>query len=83
MTSSSPTSFDPKQYKTTQRQGWDSVAKGWQKWWKNFEGGAQKLSDRLVELAEIGPGQQVLDVATGIGEPAMTFLAIQYFPIEI
>ena len=37
MTSSSPTSFDPKQYKTTQRQGWDSVAKGWQKWWKNFE----------------------------------------------
>lgn len=72
MTSSSPTSFDPKQYKTTQRQGWDSVAIGWQKWWKNFEGGAQKLSDRLVELAEIGPGQQVLDVATGIGEPAMT-----------
>jgi ubiquinone/menaquinone biosynthesis C-methylase UbiE len=72
MTSSSPISFDPKQYKTTQRQGWDSVATGWQKWWKNFEGGAQKLSDRLVELAEIGPGQQVLDVATGIGEPATT-----------
>jgi ubiquinone/menaquinone biosynthesis C-methylase UbiE len=26
----------------------------------------------LVELAEIISGQQVLDVATGIGEPAMT-----------
>ncbi|PWU80178.1 MAG: hypothetical protein DLM72_13515 [Candidatus Nitrosopolaris wilkensis] len=33
---------------------------------------AQKVSNRLVELAEIKPGQRVLDVATGIGEPAIT-----------
>jgi ubiquinone/menaquinone biosynthesis C-methylase UbiE len=70
--STASTSFDSAQYKIGQRQGWDSVAIGWQKWWKTFEGSAQKLSDRLVELAEIGPGQQILDVATGIGEPAMT-----------
>jgi ubiquinone/menaquinone biosynthesis C-methylase UbiE len=29
-------------------------------------------SDRLVELAEIKCGQKVLDIATGIGEPAIT-----------
>ncbi|HEV2579228.1 MAG TPA: methyltransferase domain-containing protein, partial [Ktedonobacteraceae bacterium] len=33
---------------------------------------AQPLSDRMMELAHIAPGQRVLDVATGIGEPAMT-----------
>jgi ubiquinone/menaquinone biosynthesis C-methylase UbiE len=70
--STASTSFDSAQYKIGQRQGWDSVAIGWQKWWKAFEGSAQRLSDKLVELAEIGPGQQVLDVATGIGEPAIT-----------
>jgi len=32
----------------------------------------KKVSDRLVELAEIKPGQKVLDIATGIGEPAIT-----------
>jgi SAM-dependent methyltransferase len=37
-----------------------------------FEWGAQPLSDRLMELAHIAPGYTVLDVATGIGEPAMT-----------
>ena len=33
---------------------------------------AQKVSDRLIELAEIKPGQKVLDIAIGIGEPAVT-----------
>jgi ubiquinone/menaquinone biosynthesis C-methylase UbiE len=27
---------------------------------------------RLVDLAEIKPGSRVLDIATGIGEPALT-----------
>ena len=31
-----------------------------------------KISQRLIELAEIKPGQRVLDVATGIGEPSIT-----------
>lgn len=64
--------FDSAQYNISQRKNWDSVATGWQKWWKTFEKGAQKISDKLVELAEIGPGQKVLDIATGIGEPAIT-----------
>ena len=64
--------FDPAQYKAGQRHQWDSAAAGWDKWWDSFERGAQHLSDRLVELAQIQPGQRVLDVATGIGEPALT-----------
>ena len=32
-----------------------------------IEKGAQKISRRLIELAEIKPGQKVIDIATGIG----------------
>jgi len=70
--SSSGTQFNPDQFKAQQRQMWDNVAKGWQAWWETFEKGAQKVSDKLVELAEIKPGDRVLDIATGIGEPAVT-----------
>ena len=55
-----------------QRQDWESVAAGWQKWFRTFEKGAYKMSDRLIELAKIKPGTKVLDIATGIGEPAIT-----------
>ena len=64
--------FDPNQFKMAQRESWDSVAEGWKEWWEPIEKGAQKLSQRLIELAEIKPGQRVLDVATGIGEPSIT-----------
>jgi enediyne biosynthesis protein CalE5 len=70
--SSSSLPFDPNQFKISQRQSWDSVAQAWKTWWEPIEKGAQALSSRLVQLAEIKPGQRVLDIATGIGEPAMT-----------
>jgi ubiquinone/menaquinone biosynthesis C-methylase UbiE len=52
--------------------GRDSVAEGWQECWNTFESGAQTVSDHLVELAKINPNSRVLDIATGIGEPAIT-----------
>ena len=48
------------------------AAAGWQTWWETIERGAQKVSDKIVELAEIKAGDKVLDIATGIGEPAVT-----------
>ena len=44
-------SFDADQYKAAQRQEWDTVAAGWEKWWETIERGAQQVSNRLVELA--------------------------------
>jgi len=64
--------FSPEQFKAQQRQIWDNAAAGWQTWWATIERGAQRVSDKLVELAEIKPGDRVLDIATGIGEPAVT-----------
>ena len=76
--SSSSSSFSRDSYdeeykkRSQQRQSWDNVARGWQKWWKTFEKDAQKVNERLVDLAEIKQGDRVIDIATGIGEPAIT-----------
>jgi enediyne biosynthesis protein CalE5 len=64
--------FDPTAFKAQQREQWSNAAQGWRKRWAAFEQGAQPLSDRMMELAHVASGQRVLDVATGIGEPAMT-----------
>jgi SAM-dependent methyltransferase len=54
-----------------QREQWDDVAAGWATWWPTIERGAEPVSKRMVELAAVAPGQRVLDIATGIGEPAL------------
>jgi len=58
--------------KQQQRLDWDSAAAGWKQWWSVFEHAAQHVSDRLVDLAQVRPGARVVDLATGIGEPAIT-----------
>jgi enediyne biosynthesis protein CalE5 len=65
-------SNDSRRLKSEQKRDWDAAAAGWKKWWPVLERGAQPVSDRLVELARVGPGSRVLDVATGSGEPAVT-----------
>lgn len=64
--------FDPVRYKAGQRREWSTAAPAWKNWWQRIEPMLQPVSDRMMDLAGIRPGQQVLDVATGIGEPAVT-----------
>jgi ubiquinone/menaquinone biosynthesis C-methylase UbiE len=64
--------LDTHQYKEGQRQSWDSVAAEWQRWWKTTESAAEEVSRWLISHAEIKPGSKVLDIATGIGEPAIS-----------
>jgi ubiquinone/menaquinone biosynthesis C-methylase UbiE len=63
---------DTEKIKHQMRGSWNDSSTGWRKWWRIFEKAAQPVSDRMVELAQIGPGSRVLELATGIGEPAMT-----------
>jgi ubiquinone/menaquinone biosynthesis C-methylase UbiE len=65
-------SINPSHNSEKQRQLWDSLAAGWEKWWPIQEQGLQQVSDCLVDLAEIRPGYRVLDIGTGVGEPALT-----------
>ena len=46
-------------------------AAAWHKWFHIMEDAAQPVSDLMVERAGLAPGHRVLDVATGLGEPAI------------
>lgn len=66
--------FDPLRYKQEQREQWRTTAQGWRRWCEVIEGPelGQVASGKLLELAGVGPGDAVLDVAGGYGEPALT-----------
>jgi hypothetical protein len=64
--------FDPARYKAALRDEWSVSADGWKRHWDMWARDAQSVNDRLVELVGICPGHRVLDIATGLGEPAFT-----------
>jgi ubiquinone/menaquinone biosynthesis C-methylase UbiE len=64
--------IDPTQFRDAQRQQWDKAASGWDKWGPLFDESASIVAERLVELAGVEPGSRVIDVAAGLGEPALT-----------
>lgn len=55
-----------------QRSVWDGVSRGWRLWRREFERGAATVTARLLELAGAAPGQRVLDIGSGTGEPALS-----------
>jgi SAM-dependent methyltransferase len=64
--------FDAARYKAGQRREWDTAVSGYRGWGPVLGPQTQPVSERMLELAGIQPGQRVLDVATGPGEPAVT-----------
>ena len=59
--------FDPVAYKTTTREQWQQAADAWHRWGPTLEewlGGATEL---MLDLAKVGEGDRVLDVAAGAG----------------
>lgn len=61
----------PAQVIETQRQDWNRVATGWEKWDHLFDQNMTCLNHRLVADARLGPGQQILDLGSGTGYPAL------------
>ena len=64
--------MDAVEFRVGQRRDWESAAKGWHDWQELIFDSTAPVSRRLVELAEIEPGDRVLDVAAGTGEPSLT-----------
>jgi len=59
--------FDAARYKTTTRQQWEDYASGWNDWAPLLEEWLGAATDRMLDLAGIGEGDRVLDVAAGAG----------------
>ncbi|MGB5439149.1 MAG: class I SAM-dependent methyltransferase [Gammaproteobacteria bacterium] len=57
--------------KQRERATWALAASGWKRRDALLRKGAAPVSTRLLELAAIAPGQRVLDIASGLGEPAI------------
>src|SRR5262245_9268213 len=68
-----PTStFDPVRYKETTREQWQAAAEAWHRWTPAIQTWLGPATQRMLDLAEAGEGADVLDVAAGAGEPAIT-----------
>ena len=58
-------------FQSEQKKLWDVSAAGLEKWLHVTQAASQNVTDRMIELAGIKPGDNVLDIATGIGDPAI------------
>jgi ubiquinone/menaquinone biosynthesis C-methylase UbiE len=67
-----PPGFDPVAYKESTRQQWQRVAAAWNNWGPTLEHWWSPVTEAMLEMARISPGNRVLDVAGGSGEPALT-----------
>lgn len=54
-----------------QRQEWNHVARGWEKWDRFFDEQMSFLNHRLAADARMRPGLHVLDLGSGTGYPAL------------
>jgi len=66
------TQIDAGEFRAGQRRDWGTAAKGWYDWQELMFGATAPVSERIVEMAGVKPGDHVLDVAAGSGEPALT-----------
>jgi ubiquinone/menaquinone biosynthesis C-methylase UbiE len=61
----------PEQIIAGQRQDWNRVAGGWEKWDRFFDEQMAFLNHRLVADARLRAGLRVLDLGSGTGYPAL------------
>ncbi len=67
-----PASFDAAKYKDAQREQWNRDGAAWRRWNPTLDGWYGEVTRQMLDLAWIHPGQRILDVAAGAGEPAVS-----------
>jgi ubiquinone/menaquinone biosynthesis C-methylase UbiE len=65
------TQHSPQEVLEAQRQDWNRVAAGWEKWDEFFDRAMTFLNHRLVGDVRVRQGQRVLDLGSGTGYPAL------------
>jgi SAM-dependent methyltransferase len=63
----SPSAFDPRAYKETTRDQWQEAAGAWHRWDPVFDRWLHEATELMLDLAGVGEGARVLDIAAGSG----------------
>lgn len=66
-----PATFDAEKFKTTTRAQWQSAAEAWHRWGPFIGRWLGDATEAMFELARVGPGCRVLDMAAGAGEQSL------------
>ena len=64
--------FDASAFKVTTRAQWQAAAEAWHRWGPLVGSWLGDATEAMFDLAGIGPGSRVLDVAAGAGEQSIT-----------
>jgi ubiquinone/menaquinone biosynthesis C-methylase UbiE len=64
--------FDAAAFKTTTRAQWQAAAEAWHRWGPFLGDWLGEATETMFDLARIGPGSRVLDVAAGAGEQSIS-----------
>jgi cyclopropane fatty-acyl-phospholipid synthase-like methyltransferase len=65
-------SFDAAKYKNPQREQWNNDGAAWRRWSPTLDRWYGEVTRQMLDLARIQPGQRILDIAAGAGEPAVS-----------
>jgi SAM-dependent methyltransferase len=63
--------FDAVKYKETTREQWQSASKAWNDWGPCLRAWLGPATKIMLDMARIGPGSRVLDVAAGAGDQTL------------
>ncbi|MDH5607023.1 MAG: methyltransferase domain-containing protein [Anaerolineae bacterium] len=63
--------FNADKYKQAAQQEWQKVAPGWHKWLPFISDLSRGDTNQMLDLAGIGPGHRVLDIAAGDGDQSL------------
>ena len=65
-------SFDAAKYKNAQREQWNKDGAAWRRWNPTLDRWYGEVTRQMLDLARLRPGQSILDIAAGAGEPAVS-----------
>jgi ubiquinone/menaquinone biosynthesis C-methylase UbiE len=68
---SAPATFDAETFKSTTRAQWQNAAEAWHRWGPFIGSWLGDATEAMFEMAHVGPGCRVLDVAAGAGEQSL------------
>jgi SAM-dependent methyltransferase len=63
--------FDAATYKKTTHDQWQSAAEAWHRWGPTLRSWLGPATERMLDLAGVGGGTRVLDVAAGAGDQTL------------